>query len=101
MIHVRETIVRMTVDLVPPGAQAWVREHAVEVAVRCRWQWQQARLALLDWEPFLLRQDGVDVVPGAIPEGMPAQQIINAVYSRAMRELLEAEPPEIERPCAT
>ena len=99
MIHVRETMVRMLPCLVPDAAKPWVREHAVEVAVRCRWQWQQARLALLDWEPFLLRQDGVDVVPGAIPEGMPAQQIINAVYSRAMRELLEAEPPEIERPC--
>jgi hypothetical protein len=43
----------------------------------------------------------VDVVPGAVPDGMPAQQIVNAVYSRAMRELLEADPPEIERPCAT
>ena len=97
MIHERETLVRMTPDLVPENAQAWVREHAVEIALRCRWQWQVSRLALLDWTPFLLRSDGADVLPGRVPEGMPAQQIVNACFARAMRELLEADPPEIER----
>ena len=95
MIHERETLVRMTPDLVPENAQPWVREHAVEIALRCRWQWQVSRLALLDWTPFLLRSDGMDVLPGRIPEGMPAQQIVNACFARAMRELLEADPPEI------
>ena len=76
----------------------YVCGRVVEVDLNCRWQWQAGKPTLLDWQVTAVHLDGQHLdKPEAFPDDFPIQRIINATFSRRMRALIEADPPELPR----
>ena len=98
-IYVIPKRLTVTTDLFGDGDPTgdYVIHHTVELDIACRWQRQGDRMALLDWDVHALHLDGTKLERQEdVPNDCPAHRIVNACFSRRMREALESEPPTMK-----
>jgi hypothetical protein len=82
------------------GVAEFVGSHDLYAILKARWQAtvDANRYRLLDWEVTGLVLDGRQLLSDAdLPPDFPMQQIVNALYRREVRELLESHGPTARR----